>query len=180
MALPAGRDWYDFRTGSRFRGGRVARVATPLATHPIFVRAGAILPLAPVSDRTGSLARTIELRIHAGHDGSFVLYDDEGDGAGHLHGEFMKIPLSIGAMPRRPSRSVSGSGSSGMHKMQGFEVTVVDGTDVRRRSVVSYSGTMQRVVIERAAGVAGVRPAPRDQSKSRPRASTRANAAVSP
>ena len=149
VALPAGRDWYDLRTCSRFQGGSIARVATPLATHPVFVRAGAILPLAPRSVRTGSLACTIELRIHAGHDGSFVLYDDEGDGPGHVRGESAKIPLTWSDASSTLTIGSRIGQFRGMRKTQGFKVTMVDGSGLRTARVLSYDGSMQSVVIAR-------------------------------
>jgi alpha-glucosidase len=45
--LPAGPSaWFDFHTGQRFAAGTVQEVAAPLASLPLFVRAGASVPLA--------------------------------------------------------------------------------------------------------------------------------------
>jgi alpha-D-xyloside xylohydrolase len=44
--LPAG-EWVDHRTRRRHRGPRTLEVEAPLAEIPLFVRAGAILPLLP-------------------------------------------------------------------------------------------------------------------------------------
>lgn len=45
--LPAGPSaWFDFHTGQRFASGTVQEVAAPLASLPLFVRAGASMPLA--------------------------------------------------------------------------------------------------------------------------------------
>ena len=150
VALPAGRDWYDLRTGGRFAGGRTVRVATPLATHPVFVRAGAILPLAPIGDRTGSLGRTIELRIHAGHDGSFTLYDDAGDGPGHLGGESMRIPLSWDDAASTLTIGERVGSYPGMRPTHMVDVTVVDGIGPPRRRRVVFDGKRQSVVMARA------------------------------
>jgi alpha-glucosidase (family GH31 glycosyl hydrolase) len=50
--LPAGA-WYDFWTGARHDGPRGITVAAPLDRLPLHVRAGAIIPLAPVVQHTG-------------------------------------------------------------------------------------------------------------------------------
>ena len=43
--LPGG-DWIDFWTGETRAGGRYVQVGTPLARIPLFVRAGAVIPVA--------------------------------------------------------------------------------------------------------------------------------------
>lgn len=49
--LPAGT-WYDYWTGTAHGGGRVLEVDAPIDRIPLFVRAGAILPLLPDDVRT--------------------------------------------------------------------------------------------------------------------------------
>ena len=153
VALPAGRDWYDLGTGGRFEGGRVARIATPLATHPVFVRAGAILPIATMSDRTGNLARTIELRVHAGHDGTFVLYDDAGDGPGHLHGGSMRIPLAWNDATSTLEIGERVGRYPGMPALQRFRVTMIDGEGQHPGKAVVYDGTRQLVRMTRRSAI---------------------------
>jgi alpha-glucosidase (family GH31 glycosyl hydrolase) len=76
--LPAGT-WYDWWTGERQVGGRSVRRAVDLATMPIYVRAGAIIPVDPVRQYTGeAVTEPTTLRIYTGAPGRFVLYDDDG------------------------------------------------------------------------------------------------------
>jgi len=76
--LPPG-DWYDWWTSARMNGGRTITRDVDLATMPIFVRAGAIVPVDPVRQYTGeAVAAPTTLRIYRGADGQFVLYDDDG------------------------------------------------------------------------------------------------------
>lgn len=49
--LPAGR-WYDYWTRTALEGGRVLEADAPIDRSPLFVRAGAILPLLPDDVRT--------------------------------------------------------------------------------------------------------------------------------
>jgi alpha-D-xyloside xylohydrolase len=87
--LPAGTDWFDFRTGQRYAGGKVIVAKADIATIPVFARAGSIVPLGPVlqyADEKSS--QPLEVRVYPGSDGHFELYDDAGDGDGYRHGEY--------------------------------------------------------------------------------------------
>src|SRR5262249_29705059 len=76
--LPAGT-WFDWWTGEKSDGGHWIERAVDLATMPIYVRAGAILPLDPVPKFTSqAVAQPTTLRIFPGADGAFTLYDDDG------------------------------------------------------------------------------------------------------
>jgi alpha-D-xyloside xylohydrolase len=83
--LPAG-EWVDYWTGDRHPGRRRVTVAAPLdgGRAPVFVRAGAILPLAPdfdtlaATDASGVLAYTGDLAIRifpGGGASDLTLYD---------------------------------------------------------------------------------------------------------
>lgn len=92
--LPEGCDWYDFWTGWRYRGGQTILAQATLDTMPLFVRAGAIVPMGPeiqsTEEETDSL---IELRIYPGKDGSFIYYEDAGDGYEYEKGAFAMVPI---------------------------------------------------------------------------------------
>jgi alpha-glucosidase/alpha-D-xyloside xylohydrolase len=76
--LPAGT-WYDWWTGKSLDGSRWIERPVDLATLPLFVRAGAILPLDPVRQYTAQpVEAPTTLRVYPGADGSFTLYDDDG------------------------------------------------------------------------------------------------------
>jgi alpha-D-xyloside xylohydrolase len=78
--LSAGCDWYDFWTGKRYKGGQRIEADAPLEIMPLFVKAGSILPMGPkVQHVHEALEAPIELRIYSGTDGTFDLYEDEGD-----------------------------------------------------------------------------------------------------
>ena len=94
VRLPAGHDWYELRTGLRYTGGQTVSIRAPLDAIPVFVRAGTVLPLGMVADSTvQQQALPLEVQIFPGRDGSFVLYDDAGDGYGYENGEYALIPL---------------------------------------------------------------------------------------
>jgi alpha-D-xyloside xylohydrolase len=93
LYLPKVR-WYDFWTGSAIDGPRTLVAAAPLDRIPLYVRAGSILPLGPSMEwSTQKPADPIELRIYAGADGDFTLYEDEGDTYHYEKGAYTEIPL---------------------------------------------------------------------------------------
>lgn len=86
--LPQG-SWYDFWTGKQTRGGLTIKRQVNLATMPIYVRAGAILPLDPVRQFTGEkIDAPLTLRVYRGADGEFTLYEDDGESQAYLKGDF--------------------------------------------------------------------------------------------
>ncbi len=90
--LPAGCDWYDFATDRRFTGGQTVLAQAPLDTLPLYVRAGSIVPMGPRRQHVQDLPDApFELHVYPGRDGSFLLYEDEGDGYGYEQGAYATI-----------------------------------------------------------------------------------------
>ena len=93
--LPAGATWYDFWTGQRHAGGQTVQATVPLDHSPLYVRAGSILPLGPdvhyASERPWD---DLELIVYPGADGSFTLYEDEGDNYNYERGLYTEIPIT--------------------------------------------------------------------------------------
>jgi alpha-glucosidase/alpha-D-xyloside xylohydrolase len=84
--LPAG-EWYDWWTNTRSSGGRMVTRDVDLATMPIYVRAGAIIPVDPVRQYTSEpAAQPTTLRVYRGANGSYSLYDDDGISQDYLRG----------------------------------------------------------------------------------------------
>ena len=86
--------WYDFWAGTASEGGRFINATTPLDRLPLYVRAGSIVPLGPDEEWSSEKpADPIELRIYAGADGDFTLYEDENDSYNYEKGVYATIPL---------------------------------------------------------------------------------------
>jgi len=86
--LPAGCDWLDFWTGQRHAGGQRVERDYTLDEFPLFVRAGAIVPLGPVVEHTGQAPDAPwEIRIYPGADAAFTLYEDDGETYRYERGE---------------------------------------------------------------------------------------------
>jgi alpha-D-xyloside xylohydrolase len=93
--LPKDTAWYDFWTGERLSGGRYLQAAAPLERLPLYVRAGAILPLGPEEEYADQKPDgPIELRIYPGANGTFTLYNDEGDNYDYEKGSHATIILT--------------------------------------------------------------------------------------
>ena len=92
--LPKGALWYDFWTGKQYRGGQRPELSTSLNRVPMFVRAGSILPLGPEMQYTGEKPwDNLEIRLYPGADGTFMLYEDEGDTYNYERGIYSTIPF---------------------------------------------------------------------------------------
>lgn len=77
--LPAG-GWYDFWTGERLAGGREVTRDVPLDITPLYVRAGAILPLGPLQQyATEKPDAPYEIRVYPGANGRFTVYEDDNE-----------------------------------------------------------------------------------------------------
>jgi len=106
--LPAG-DWYDWWTHEKKKGSQTITKKVDLTIMPVYVRAGAIIPFAPVRQYTSEKTSEPDtLKIFTGVDGQFILYEDDGISMNYLKGEYTltrviwedkKRKLSIGPAP---------------------------------------------------------------------------------
>ncbi|GGA48156.1 glycoside hydrolase family 31 protein [Paenibacillus physcomitrellae] len=80
--LPEGR-WIDFFKGRVYDGGRKLSLYRDLEHIPVLAKAGAIVPMADFPEFTHSTENPaqLEVRIFAGADGRFELWEDAGDTA---------------------------------------------------------------------------------------------------
>jgi alpha-glucosidase (family GH31 glycosyl hydrolase) len=89
--LPPGQ-WHDWWTGKAVAGGQTITCAVDLETMPLYVRAGAIVPMGPVKQYADEpSAEPVTLRVLPGADGRFAWYDDDGISYQHEQGEFFRI-----------------------------------------------------------------------------------------
>jgi alpha-D-xyloside xylohydrolase len=93
MYLPRGA-WRDFWSGAAVDGGAAVDAVAPLERIPIYVRAGSIIPMGPeVMYAAEKPADPIELRVYAGTDGDFVMYEDENDNYNYEKGAYATIAM---------------------------------------------------------------------------------------
>ena len=91
--LPAGTDWYNYWTNERVHGGQTITVSAPIDTIPLFVRAGAILPLGTAVESTNDKQQIASVRVYRGADGNFDLYSDDGKTYAYEKGSFSVVRL---------------------------------------------------------------------------------------
>jgi alpha-D-xyloside xylohydrolase len=76
--LPAGTAWYDYWTNERIEGGKTITAQAPIDTLPLYVRAGSIVPLGAPIESTKQAQKIAKVRVYAGADAAFALYQDDG------------------------------------------------------------------------------------------------------
>jgi alpha-glucosidase/alpha-D-xyloside xylohydrolase len=89
--LPRGL-WWDYWKNVRINGGSEVTREVDLETMPLYVKAGAILPVGPVKQYTAERSHgPMTLRVYPGADGTMVLYEDDGRSFDYEKGEFSRI-----------------------------------------------------------------------------------------
>jgi alpha-D-xyloside xylohydrolase len=140
--LPKGTLWYDFWTGKSYRGGQSVTLTTTLDRVPMFVRAGSILPLGPEMQYTGEKPwDNLEIRLYPGADGTFTLYEDEGDSYNYERGVYATIRFDWNNKTRTLSISERQGSYPGMLSTRQFTVILPAGTT----KTIEYNGQQSTV-----------------------------------
>ncbi len=133
--LPKGAEWYDFWTGKRYKGGQSITLETSLDRVPMFVRAGSILPLGPEMQYVGEKAwDNLEIRVYPGADGTFTLYEDEGDTYNYEKGQYATITFQWNDRARKLTIGSRQGGYKGMILDRKFTIVLPNG----QQKVVDY------------------------------------------
>lgn len=92
--LPKGSDWYDFWTNERLAGGREVTRDYPLDRFPLFVRAGAIVPMGPTLQyATERPDAPYQVRIYPGANGRFTVYEDDNETYAYEKGQSARYDI---------------------------------------------------------------------------------------
>ena len=95
--LPAGA-WYDFWTGVRHEGPGGITVEAPLERLPLFVRAGAIVPMGPVVQHTAERPLDeVILMMYPDGTSRFELYEDDGRSNAYRRGQYALTAIECAA-----------------------------------------------------------------------------------
>ncbi|MBQ7156241.1 MAG: DUF5110 domain-containing protein [Bacteroidaceae bacterium] len=93
--LPKGASWINYWTGKTYEGGQYITETFSIDTFPLYVRAGSIVPTAPVTEYSDAqMDKDITINVYNGNDATFLLYEDDGDGYDYENGKFSEIMLS--------------------------------------------------------------------------------------
>ena len=125
--LPAGSaPWTNFWTGETSAAGQRVEAAAPIETLPLFIRPGSIIPMGPFLQYSSEKpADPTELRVYAGANGSFTLYEDEGDSYRYEKDAFATIPIAWDDAAKILTLGPTQGDFPGMLKERTFNVVLV-------------------------------------------------------
>ncbi len=137
LYLPRGT-WYDFWTENKLEGGAEVDRQVDLATLPLFVRAGAIIPTGPVKQyTTEKMDEPVTLTIYPGVDSEFELYEDDGLTFDFEKGQSTRIRFAWNDRERQLSMSLA----QGSHLMgQGSREFLVRMASEKAQHKVNFTG----------------------------------------
>jgi alpha-D-xyloside xylohydrolase len=125
--LPKGTAWYDFWTNQRHEGGQSVARDVPLDIVPLYVRAGAILPMGPALQyATEQPDAPYEIRIYPGADGSFTLYEDDNETYAYEKGQSASVALAWNDKAKTLAIGARKGSFPGMVKGRTLNLVLVD------------------------------------------------------
>lgn len=93
--IPEGT-WYSLYNGKKHEGDTEVIVECPVHKLPVFVKAGAILPMQPSKSSTSVLTDTLFLHVYSGNvNTSFTFYEDDGSTFDYQQNKFAKRTLEL-------------------------------------------------------------------------------------
>jgi alpha-D-xyloside xylohydrolase len=124
--LPKGADWYDFWSDQRYRGGQTIARQAPLDVMPLYVRAGAIIPMGPVVQyATERPDAPYEVRVYPGADGKFTLYEDDNETYTYEKGQSARYDLNWNDATRTLTVGPRRGAFVGMVKQRKLKIVVI-------------------------------------------------------
>lgn len=155
--LPAGT-WTDFWSGKTIESkGETVTVDAPLSQIPLFVKGGSIIPMGPRNQYVDENQDPTEIRVYAGADGEFTLYEDAGDGYDYESGEFSNIPFTYDDHSKTLTIGKRTGKFDGMLKKRTFNIVFVQpgygiggyvSSDYQPSAVVKYDGSEVSVTFD--------------------------------
>ncbi len=94
--LPEG-EWIDYWTNRRIKGGALIQVAAPIDLVPMYVRAGAVIPMGPEMNYVGEKPfdpLTLAIYADARGEAATTVYEDDGTTQAYLQGAFRRTQVS--------------------------------------------------------------------------------------
>lgn len=145
--LPKGADWYDFWSNQRHAGGQIVARQAPLDVMPLYVRAGAIIPMGPIVQyATERPDAPYEVRIYPGADGKFTLYEDDNETYAYERGQSARYDLSWNDAQRTLTIGARHGAFPRMVKQRTLKIVVIGAAGESAPSpaladrIVSYGG----------------------------------------
>lgn len=135
--LPSGCKWYDYWTNEYYEGGQNLKVTTTLNKIPLFVRAGSIIPIGPDVQYTNEKKwDNLIINVYPGADGTFTLYEDEGDNYNYESGAYTEIPMTWNDTSHTLTIGSKKGSYNGMLSERKFTVRTPNGNE----KTITYKG----------------------------------------
>lgn len=129
--LPKGTKWYDFWTNELFEGGTEQMKACPINIIPVYVKAGSIVPFGPAVQYSSEKKwDNLEIRVYPGADGSYTLYEDEGDTYNYEKGAYSTITFHWNDTAKTLTIADRKGSFKGMMKNRNFRIVIVNNKTV--------------------------------------------------
>ena len=145
--LPSGSDWYDFWNNEKLTGGQTVSRETPIDIIPLYVKSGSIIPFGPAVQYAEEKDWSeLEIRVYAGADGEFTLYEDEHDNYNYENGAFSLIKFQWDDDDNQLIIAKREGAFDGMIEDRSFNVVLIDGIQTMASKKVMYSG--EKVALE--------------------------------
>lgn len=110
--LPAGCTWYDYYTHQSYEGGQTITIPVQLDSIPMYLREGAVIPMAlnPILSMERDHATNLRILIVPQDDRDYVLYDDDGRSNEYLSGYYRMTAIHISTANQKINISMSSTG----------------------------------------------------------------------
>jgi alpha-D-xyloside xylohydrolase len=119
--LPEG-EWFDFWTKKKYSGKQKIKIDVPLESIPVFVKSGAILPLAePVQYITPETCFDLTVHVFGKGDVPFVLYEDDGETFAYARGQQGVLQLNWKNEKGEFSRTKTWSENTARYKIKSWQ-----------------------------------------------------------
>ncbi len=124
--LPDG-NWYDWFTNSKEAGGKTVLRNIDLATMPIYIRAGSIIPMDPVRQYTDEkIAGSLTIRIYSGEDGYYTFYEDDGKSQDYLKRKYSLTEFTWNNKSRKLTiKAVAGTEALAKYRKTIFKIELL-------------------------------------------------------
>lgn len=147
--FPVNTNWYDFETGRYITGGKTEKITTTYERIPLFVQEGSIIPFGKDIQHTKqSQADNIQLKVYAGKDGEFTIYEDEGINYNYEKGQFAKIRINYEEKTKTVTIADIQGGYSGMPDTRTFEIELITKDNKKQTpKIVKYANKRLSVTL---------------------------------
>ena len=150
--FPEGSTWYDLYTGDGRQGGQTLQVEAPYDRIPLYVRSGSIVPVGPEIQYTDEKpADVLTIYVYEGQDGSFTLYEDEGNNYNYEDGKYSNIPFSYNNADKTLTVGEREGGFENMLQQRRFVIVTVNKEHPKaftydaQGKTIAYDGTAQTI-----------------------------------